>query len=149
MCTHMLRTLISSSCRKQYVPVSLGPLPSGSLGVFPSIRCIQQDRLPTTSFSWGRVRRWASVRQGPTPALIPQSHSDPALRPLCSSQPFQSLSFLGSQAVRRIKSAQTQRSWLGVPCSSHPGLLPSAIEFAHNSVCKVHVSGTFLSPYSS
>ena len=44
--------LISSPCGKQYVPVSLGPFPSGSLGVFPSVSClrIQQNLLPTTFF---------------------------------------------------------------------------------------------------
>lgn len=50
--THMLWMLISSPCGKQYVPISLGPFPSGSLGVFPSICClrIQQNLLPTTFF---------------------------------------------------------------------------------------------------
>lgn len=44
--------LISSPCGKQYVLISLGPYPSGSLGVFPSICClrIQQNLLPTTDF---------------------------------------------------------------------------------------------------
>ena len=32
--THMLWMLISSPCGKQYVPISLGPFPSGILGIF-------------------------------------------------------------------------------------------------------------------
>lgn len=46
LCTHMLWTLISSPCGKQYVPLSLGPFPSGSLGVFPSSHCLRIQQKP-------------------------------------------------------------------------------------------------------
>ena len=57
--THMLWMLISSPCGKQYVPISLGPFPSGSLGVFPSIRLSQNPAEPLAHhlFSCGGIGR--------------------------------------------------------------------------------------------
>ena len=90
--THMLWMLISSPCGKQYVPISLGPFPSGSLGVFPSIRLSQNPAEPLAHclFSCGGIGRhrlwWCQTLNL---ARIPESH---LYRAVCLQWPSRWLS---------------------------------------------------------
>lgn len=64
--------LISSPCGKQYVLMSFGPFPSGSVGIFLSIHFhrLQRNHLPATSFPNGRIGRETLVVPGTSLAHV-------------------------------------------------------------------------------